>query len=102
LKTETQLQLYFDERFQTEFGVDPQSFGEGPIVRAVAQTAREGVEHDPQQGGALFVFTNQRATRLELLLANATVFLAIQNPAPGSTGIMTGSGPTRGNSNSIY
>jgi len=33
----------------------------------LAQTARERVGQEPQQGGALFVFTNKRATRLKLL-----------------------------------
>ena len=33
----------------------------------LAQTARERVGHDPIDGGALFVFTNRRATRLKLL-----------------------------------
>jgi len=33
----------------------------------MAQTARERVGQDPQQGGALFVFANRRATRLKVL-----------------------------------
>jgi transposase len=33
----------------------------------MAQTARERVGQDPQQGGALFVFANRRATRLKIL-----------------------------------
>ena len=33
----------------------------------LAQTAREQVGHDPQRGGALFVFANRRATRLKVL-----------------------------------
>jgi transposase len=33
----------------------------------LAQTAREKVGEDPQQGGALFVFANKRATRLKVL-----------------------------------
>ena len=33
----------------------------------LAHTARERVGHDPIEGGALFVFTNRRATRLKLL-----------------------------------
>jgi transposase len=33
----------------------------------LAQTAREQIGHDPQQGGALFVFANRRATRLKVL-----------------------------------
>ena len=33
----------------------------------LAHTARERVGHDPLEGGALFVFTNRRATRLKLL-----------------------------------
>lgn len=33
----------------------------------LAQMARERVGHDPQQGGALFVFANKRATRLKVL-----------------------------------
>jgi transposase len=33
----------------------------------LAQTARERVGVDPVSGGALFVFTNRRATRLKIL-----------------------------------
>ena len=33
----------------------------------LTQTARERVGCDPVEGGALFVFTNRRATRLKLL-----------------------------------
>jgi transposase len=33
----------------------------------MAQTARERVGQEPQQGGALFVFSNRRATRLKIL-----------------------------------
>ena len=33
----------------------------------MAQTAREAVGQDPQDGGALFVFANRRATRLKVL-----------------------------------
>ena len=33
----------------------------------LAQTARERGDHDPVQGGAVFVFANRRATRLKLL-----------------------------------
>jgi transposase len=33
----------------------------------LAQTAREHSDHDPAQGGAVFVFANRRATRLKLL-----------------------------------
>ena len=33
----------------------------------MAQTARERVGQDPQQGGALFCFANRRATRLKIL-----------------------------------
>jgi transposase len=33
----------------------------------LAQTARERVGQEPQQGGALFVFANRRATRLKVL-----------------------------------
>lgn len=33
----------------------------------LAHTARERVGHDPIEGGALFVFTNRRATRPKLL-----------------------------------
>jgi transposase len=33
----------------------------------LAQTAREQLGHDPQRGGALFVFANRRATRLKIL-----------------------------------
>ena len=33
----------------------------------LAHTARERVGRDPVEGGALFVFTNRRATRLKLL-----------------------------------
>jgi transposase len=33
----------------------------------MAQTARERVGQDPQQGGALFAFSNRRATRLKVL-----------------------------------
>lgn len=33
----------------------------------LAQTARERIGRDPVEGGALFVFTNRRATRLKLL-----------------------------------
>jgi transposase len=33
----------------------------------LTQTARERGDHDPAQGGALFVFANRRATRLKLL-----------------------------------
>lgn len=33
----------------------------------LAQTARERVGHDPQQGGALVVFSNRAATRLKVL-----------------------------------
>ena len=33
----------------------------------LAQTARERVGHDPQGGGALFVFANRQATRLKVL-----------------------------------
>jgi transposase len=33
----------------------------------LAQAARERVGHDPQQGGALFVFSNRGATRLKVL-----------------------------------
>lgn len=33
----------------------------------LAQTARERGDHDPVQGGAVFVFSNRRATRLKLL-----------------------------------
>jgi transposase len=33
----------------------------------LAQTARDIVGQDPQQGGALFVFANRRATRMKVL-----------------------------------
>jgi transposase len=33
----------------------------------LAQTAREVVGQDPQQGGALFVFANRKATRMKVL-----------------------------------
>lgn len=33
----------------------------------LAQTARERGDHDPVQGGVVFVFANRRATRLKLL-----------------------------------
>ena len=33
----------------------------------LAHTARERVGRDPVEGGALFVFTNRRATRIKLL-----------------------------------
>jgi transposase len=33
----------------------------------MAQAARDRVGEDPVQGGALFVFTNRRATRLKIL-----------------------------------
>lgn len=33
----------------------------------MTQTARERVGQDPQQGGALFVFVNRRATRMKVL-----------------------------------
>jgi transposase len=33
----------------------------------MAQTARERVGQEPQHGGALFVFSNRRATRLKIL-----------------------------------
>lgn len=33
----------------------------------MTQTARERVGQDPQEGGALFVFANRRATRLKIL-----------------------------------
>lgn len=33
----------------------------------LAQTARERIEQDPLQGGALFVFANRRRTRLKIL-----------------------------------
>lgn len=33
----------------------------------LVQTGRERAGHDPQQGGALFVFANRRTTRLKIL-----------------------------------
>jgi transposase len=33
----------------------------------LAQTARDVVGHDPQQGGMLFVFANRRASRIKVL-----------------------------------
>jgi transposase len=33
----------------------------------LARTAREQVGHDPQQGGALFVFANRKASRIKIL-----------------------------------
>ena len=33
----------------------------------LAQTARDRVGRDPQEGGALFVFANRKATRLKIL-----------------------------------